>query len=713
MPDVQPPDGKPARGSSDLLAIGFGTTVAMWAVGYVGNMPLTDVPPVIFVSLLLACVVAGGWIVGRKTARGVGGGIGVGLIVALLNLLILGSFLSTPNTGQVVPHVGLWVPGFFLICVALCDDRGRNWDSVFSPARNGRRLGCRVCLGRLRGYAAFDLDRRPGHRFCAGMAVKGWPDTFGYNMFFYPFSKMTGGVFYEHAHRLMGSLVGLTTFTLAVVLTLRRRSIAVLVLIWIVGLGVAAQGIMGGLRVTENNVNLAVLHGFFAHVVLAGMVTVAVLLSRGRNSRMARLIANGSTASFPRCWCRACCCKRCSGALVRQKNVCLQEHIVVATFVIIFAIVVGARLWGLYPHIRVFARGGAALIAVVVVQMLLGGISLAVRTPPAVESPSAEQLRSSDAMQPAPARADHDPAPDECRGSAGPGHVPGDLVLAAARQLAAKQQRGRNRRRLRLLDLRVANLHCLLQALQRVLIFGRELLPDVATIARVHDRLHDLAVVQRLRVVDLVAAGHASGVEVAPAVGVLLHVFHDVLLHHAGVVDVVEHLDPRRADAMHKGHAPLRRVGHVVLVIVRVEELQANSDLLLFRVGGQLLQAGDGVGQALLVAHEVALGVVPIAGKADYVGVAGVGGEVDPLLDLGAARLVVLDVVEADGILWLWTIAQISPCFFSVGHASGGLSSIDFSPSLRRRRRTGRGSSSRAHVGVVATEASGVFDMAF
>ena len=401
MPDVQPPDGKPARGSSDLLAIGFGTTVAMWAVGYVGNMPLTDVPPVIFVSLMLACVVAGGWIVGRKTARGVGGGIGVGLIVALLNLLILGSFLSTPNTGQVVPHVGLWVPGFFLICVALATI-GAAIGTAFSRP-HVTAVAWDVAFAWVACAATLLLISIGGlvTGFRAGMAVKGWPDTFGYNMFFYPFSKMTGGVFYEHAHRLMGSLVGLTTFTLAVVLTLRRRSIAVLVLIWIVGLGVAAQGIMGGLRVTENNVNLAVLHGFFAHVVLAGMVTVAVLLSRrpqfpDGQANCKRIDCVLSTLLVP-----SVLLQTLLGALVRQKNVCLQEHIVVATFVIIFAIVVGARLWGLYPHIRVFARGGAALIAVVVVQMLLGGISLAVRTPPAVESPSAEQLRSSDAMQPA------------------------------------------------------------------------------------------------------------------------------------------------------------------------------------------------------------------------------------------------------------------------------------------------------------------------
>ncbi len=49
----------------------------------------------------------------------------------------------------------------------------------------------------------------------AGMAVPDWPNTYGYNMFFFPFSQWVGGIFYEHTHRLLGSLVGLLTSVLA------------------------------------------------------------------------------------------------------------------------------------------------------------------------------------------------------------------------------------------------------------------------------------------------------------------------------------------------------------------------------------------------------------------------------------------------------------------------------------------------------------------
>src|SRR5882724_11068176 len=50
----------------------------------------------------------------------------------------------------------------------------------------------------------------------AGMAVPDWPNTFGYNLFFFPVSKWIGGIFYEHTHRLVASGVGLLTTILAI-----------------------------------------------------------------------------------------------------------------------------------------------------------------------------------------------------------------------------------------------------------------------------------------------------------------------------------------------------------------------------------------------------------------------------------------------------------------------------------------------------------------
>jgi cytochrome c oxidase assembly protein subunit 15 len=50
----------------------------------------------------------------------------------------------------------------------------------------------------------------------AGMSVPDWPTTYGYNMFLFPVDKWIGGIFYEHSHRLLASVVGFLTTILAV-----------------------------------------------------------------------------------------------------------------------------------------------------------------------------------------------------------------------------------------------------------------------------------------------------------------------------------------------------------------------------------------------------------------------------------------------------------------------------------------------------------------
>ena len=428
---VQSLHGERAAGLSDLLAIGFGTTVAMWAVGYVGHMPLTDVPPLAFVTLMLACLAAGGWVVGSKTHRGVAGGLGLGLIVALLNLLILGSTLREPNSGQIVPQAWLWVPGYFVVCLALATAGAAAGTACCSP--RSPAVGHHVpMVGRMaEGQGVRAVDWLVGLAwtaclatvlliaigglvtgFRAGMAVPDWPNTYGSNMFLYPLAKMTGGVFYEHAHRLLGSLVGLTTLTLAILLSLDRRSIGALVLIWIVGVCVGLQGVVGGYRVTHNSPHLAVIHGFFAHVILAGMVGVAVLLARPHSSRFAVMssiaaerdayVPNATDGFLATLLVLAILGQTLLGTLVRQMDVGLLMHISAAMLVAMLAILVGVRLWGLYPQIAVFARGGVALMGVVILQLILGGISLVFRTPAAAESPSAETLQAeANALRPA------------------------------------------------------------------------------------------------------------------------------------------------------------------------------------------------------------------------------------------------------------------------------------------------------------------------
>jgi heme a synthase len=113
----------------------------------------------------------------------------------------------------------------------------------------------------------------------SGLAVPDWPTTFGYNMFLYPWAQMIGGIFYEHSHRLLGSLVGFLTVLLAASLWYRESRQ------WVRNLGLVAlaavifQGILGGLRVVLLQQTLAIIHACFAQAFFALAVCLAIFTS--------------------------------------------------------------------------------------------------------------------------------------------------------------------------------------------------------------------------------------------------------------------------------------------------------------------------------------------------------------------------------------------------------------------------------------------------
>jgi cytochrome c oxidase assembly protein subunit 15 len=111
----------------------------------------------------------------------------------------------------------------------------------------------------------------------AGLAVPDWPNTYGYNMFFFPISKWVGNIYYEHTHRLVASVVGMLT-TVLMVWTLARptpkwlRRLAVVAFF-----GVVAQGVLGGLRVIELKDVLGVFHAALGQSFFLLMVAIAFL----------------------------------------------------------------------------------------------------------------------------------------------------------------------------------------------------------------------------------------------------------------------------------------------------------------------------------------------------------------------------------------------------------------------------------------------------
>ena len=116
----------------------------------------------------------------------------------------------------------------------------------------------------------------------SGLAVPDWPNTYGHFMFSFPFEKMVGGIFYEHGHRMIASIVGMLTVALAI-WTWRTDSRR-----WIRWLGVAAlgavilQGLLGGLTVLYLlPAPISIGHAALAQLFFCITVSLALFTSRG------------------------------------------------------------------------------------------------------------------------------------------------------------------------------------------------------------------------------------------------------------------------------------------------------------------------------------------------------------------------------------------------------------------------------------------------
>lgn len=115
----------------------------------------------------------------------------------------------------------------------------------------------------------------------SGLAVPDWPNSYGYNMFTFPWPRWSsGGVFHEHSHRLIASGVGLLTVILAVWLWIAesRRWLKMLGVVAVVA--VILQGVLGGLRVIALKDEIGIFHAGLAQAFLCLISFIAFALSR-------------------------------------------------------------------------------------------------------------------------------------------------------------------------------------------------------------------------------------------------------------------------------------------------------------------------------------------------------------------------------------------------------------------------------------------------
>src|SRR2546426_11427641 len=193
---------------------------------------------------------------------------------------------SAPELG---PDAGAGVSGSLRVqlagvqrsLLAAIDAPGGGRRSAAALIEPGRPVAYRLALATLAATCVLMLLGGLVTNTGAALAVPDWPSTFGYNMVLFPWSRMVGGILYEHSHRLMGALVGLLTLALAGALWREGGRLRRLGLIAVAA--VVAQGALGGLRVVLLEDTLAIFHGGLAPAFFALLAVIALLTGpRGR-----------------------------------------------------------------------------------------------------------------------------------------------------------------------------------------------------------------------------------------------------------------------------------------------------------------------------------------------------------------------------------------------------------------------------------------------
>ena len=116
----------------------------------------------------------------------------------------------------------------------------------------------------------------------SGLSVPDWPNTYGWFMFAFPMSKMVGGIFYEHTHRLIASTVGFLIVVLAVGLGRAEPRPWVRRLGYLALGAVILQGILGGITVLWYLPDaISIAHASLAQILFCLTVTIALVTSSG------------------------------------------------------------------------------------------------------------------------------------------------------------------------------------------------------------------------------------------------------------------------------------------------------------------------------------------------------------------------------------------------------------------------------------------------
>ena len=209
----------------------------------------------------------------------------------------------------------------------------------------------------------------------SGMAVPDWPLSYGQWL-----PKMTGGVFFEHGHRMIAAFIGLMILIMAFWTQFDETRPGVRRLAWWTLFGVSLQGVLGGVTVLFNlPVAISAAHATLGQTIFCLLVIMAELVGEGARPP----VASEPLGSLPRlgaCAVAALWCQLVMGAVMRHGGSGIAWHLLGAVVAASAAGAFGAA--ALSRREPSLSRPAGALLALLALQLALGLATADFRTEP-------------------------------------------------------------------------------------------------------------------------------------------------------------------------------------------------------------------------------------------------------------------------------------------------------------------------------------------
>jgi cytochrome c oxidase assembly protein subunit 15 len=264
------------------ITLGFLGATLMWVAAFFSALQVGFLAGEVIVGWLAIVPVGIGIRAAREGGQGACSGAMAGLVTGVINLLLVGSVVGDSTPSDMVMQGVMWGAGTVMGTV-VAGFIGGLIGARMKPLGALENVAGR--FARIAAATTFLMLMTGGivTGFEAGLAVPDWPNSFGHNMLLYPLSEMLSdadsGIFYEHAHRLMGMYIGLIAIVMIAVAAKFDRRKATILISSLILLAVIAQGVIGGERVTNKSLFLAIIHGINGQVVFCLFVWMAAVTS--------------------------------------------------------------------------------------------------------------------------------------------------------------------------------------------------------------------------------------------------------------------------------------------------------------------------------------------------------------------------------------------------------------------------------------------------